>query len=695
MVARRRPATRAGPGSAAAHASATASPTPVSNSELTTTGTPRSAATSAISATATGPADPSRLDDQDVGGPGLQHRAGPRATDVTASSAAIGTPTRDAQRRRVRRAAAGASGCSTYWSANPASVRSRSTAVCEVPRAVDVEPERDLVADRGAHGAQPLDQASPSCPAAAALSLSVRNPAATARPAASTAASVVHRRDRRVHPDDRQPRGPRLRTPARGVQPRPVERGPERPARGPRPGDQRRRRRHARWPPARRAAPRAPGASPASSRTASPQPVRPSSSVTPEQPRLARRPRAGGGLERRAERDADPVDRAARHQAGPAAARARPSARPRANSSAKPQREPRRPREDEVELPRLVEVAHGRAAAGRLSGSVSSGSSSDRRQRRRCRPVGRPAREPGEEQQHRHEVRDAQQRPVLPLGPAPAQHHRQRPLAGRRVGRDVAQVVDHEDRRDQRARRDRRDARTARRTAAPGGRPSRPPPRARRRRTRRPRPARGSRTGTARRCRRGRRRSPARRARAAPSRRRRRGTARRAPARPIVIAMATSSWRSVTRPAAATRIGPWRSGVSAPRRKSDRSLAKLATTWSSSATSTQPSGGVRAERRARRERRAEAHDHAGDGRRERVRPGGEDPDRGAADGRGADAGRRSSGAPRVLAVVGRPLLEERAWSPRGPRRSCSRGPWRCRRTPGARRGRRSRRGTPT
>ena len=38
-----------------------------------------------------------------------------------------------------------------------------------------------------------------------------------------------------------------------------------------------------------------------------------------------------------------------------------------------------------------------------------------------------------------------------------AQEHRQGPLAGGRVGRDVAQVVDHEDRRDERARRDRRD----------------------------------------------------------------------------------------------------------------------------------------------------------------------------------------------------------------------------------------------
>ena len=52
--------------------------------------------------------------------------------------------------------------------------------------------------------------------------------------------------------------------------------------------------------------------------------------------------------------------------------------------------------------------------------------------------------------------------------------------------------------------------------------------------------------------------------------------------------IAISSWRSVTRPAAATRSGPTRSGVSAPRRKSDRSLAKFAATWSSSATSRQP-----------------------------------------------------------------------------------------------------------
>ena len=53
--------------------------------------------------------------------------------------------------------------------------------------------------------------------------------------------------------------------------------------------------------------------------------------------------------------------------------------------------------------------------------------------------------------------------------------------------------------------------------------------------------------------------------------------------------MAISSWRGVTSPAAATRTGPVRSGVSAPLRKSDRSFERLAVIWSSSATARQPS----------------------------------------------------------------------------------------------------------
>ena len=52
--------------------------------------------------------------------------------------------------------------------------------------------------------------------------------------------------------------------------------------------------------------------------------------------------------------------------------------------------------------------------------------------------------------------------------------------------------------------------------------------------------------------------------------------------------MAAPSWRMVTSPAAATRVGPRRSGVSAPRLKSERSLARLAATWRRSATATQP-----------------------------------------------------------------------------------------------------------
>ena len=51
--------------------------------------------------------------------------------------------------------------------------------------------------------------------------------------------------------------------------------------------------------------------------------------------------------------------------------------------------------------------------------------------------------------------------------------------------------------------------------------------------------------------------------------------------------MATCSWPGVTSPAAATRSGPVRSGVSAPRWKSDRSLARLAAIWSSIATARQ------------------------------------------------------------------------------------------------------------
>ncbi len=79
-----------------------------------------------------------------------------------------------------------------------------------------------------------------------------------------------------------------------------------------------------------------------------------------------------------------------------------------------------------------------------------------------------------------------------------------------------------------------------------------------------------------------------RRGRGAPRRRRGRATGRRVPASPTTTAIASSSWRSVTRPAAATRSGPARSGVSAPSPMSERSLARLARTWSRSATARHP-----------------------------------------------------------------------------------------------------------
>ncbi len=172
------------------------------------------------------------------------------------------------------------------------------------------------------------------------------------------------------------------------------------------------------------------------------------------------------------------------------------------------ERQPRRPLEDGVELARLAE------RPDRPQQRQRQRERQQRQQDREAAPghgEGRPG----------TRYAAASRSRVLDGRRARAQDHRQRPLAGRRVGRDVAQVVDDEDRRRQGARPGSPPRRTAARAGRPAGTRSRRRRRARRRRRRRPRRARDSRTATGRRCRRARRRSRARRARAGPARRRR------------------------------------------------------------------------------------------------------------------------------------------------------------------------------
>ena len=167
------------------------------------------------------------------------------------------------------------------------------------------------------------------------------------------------------------------------------------------------------------------------------------------------------------------------------------------------------------------------------------------------------------------------------------------------------------------------------------------------------------------------------------------------PARTTARPIATSSCRSVTSPAAATRIGPVRPGESAPRRKSDKSLARLAAICSSSATARQPIAAssrnevpsasaapsptttplIAAGRVAGR--MASSQIRNGDGRA-------------ATPGPGATVGSATpgtftgdAGTSRSRACASRGTRV----SPRVPRPSCSRDRWHCRRIPGARPGR--------
>ena len=143
--------------------------------------------------------------------------------------------------------------------------------------------------------------------------------------------------------------------------------------------------------------------------------------------------------------------------------------------------------------------------------------------------------------------------------------------------------------------------------------------------------------------------------------------------------IAISSWRS--RDEAGGR-DPQRPGAGRacrrPRRKSDRSLARLAATWSSSATARQPSAvssrngvptasAAPSPTRTPRERgRAASRDAtASEPDPERRRAG---------RGRGGGGHRAAHGRRGYLREVGRALLEERGASPRAPRRSCSTGP---------------------
>jgi len=124
-----------------------------------------------------------------------------------------------------------------------------------------------------------------------------------------------------------------------------------------------------------------------------------------------------------------------------------------------------------------------------------------------------------------------------------------------------------------------------------------------------------------------------------------------------VIPIATSSWRSVTQPAAVTRVGPWRSGVSAPRGsrtgrcRSWRALGAAArTTQAPIAVSARNDAPVASAARGPRDARR--------GRRQGVGNAPRGPRRGARRAGCRRNGRRH-GAPRVLAVIGGTLVEER------------------------------------
>ena len=157
----------------------------------------------------------------------------------------------------------------------------------------------------------------------------------------------------------------------------------------------------------------------------------------------------------------------------------------------------------------------------------------------------------------------------------------------------------------------------------------------------------------------------------------------------MVTTMAISSWRSVTRPAAATRSGPARSGVSAPLRKSDRSLDRFAVICRTSATARQPTAVSRrngapmpsAAPRPTSTPLTAAGSVAGRMARSQIR---------AVDGR-ASMVTDGAGSVRSPACASRGTHA----IPRGPRRSCSTARSRCRRTPGARPDRLWRRGMRT
>ena len=275
---------------------------------------------------------------------------------------------------------------------------------------------------------------------------------------------------------------------------------------------------------------------------------------------------------------------------------------------------------------------------------------------------------------------------------------RQRPLAGRRVGRDVAQVVDDEDRRRQRPDRDRRDDEQRLQRGPPAGTRSRRPRRARRTRTRTPRRARDSRTATGRRCRR----APPR-PRAAPM------TSRIGP--PTYVShsptmpgqpdrrapMATSSWRSRDEAGGRDpdRTGPvGRVGALA---EVGQVVGEVRGDLEQQRDGEAAERRVEPERRADRERRPEPDDDAAQRRRQRRRPDGQQPDP-ERPGGGARA-RRLAGVLRHGRRGNREKsggrFSRNAANPRAPRRSCSTARSRCPRTPGARPARRWRRGTPT
>ncbi len=212
-------------GSAAAHARPVASPTPVSNSELITTGTPRSAASIAISPTATGPPTRDGFTTRTSAAP-ASSTAWAAARDVIASSAAIGDADPIPERRPLGQRSRGER-LLHVLQREPGQRPQARCRFLQVPRPVDIQPERDVVTHGRAHGPARAPPASPSCPRVPALSFSVRNPAATASSAASTVGRRRLGRDRGVDADGRRARGPLPSARPHQVEACAVERGAE------------------------------------------------------------------------------------------------------------------------------------------------------------------------------------------------------------------------------------------------------------------------------------------------------------------------------------------------------------------------------------------------------------------------------------------------------------------------------------